>query len=100
MRVVLSVVLALPLAFAACKSSEPVAKKCEGCDKMKASNGWCDGCSKGFADGKEVKCKSCHAAMTGAGGWCESCNKGYMAGKETTHKCCAEAAAKGVPCPT
>jgi hypothetical protein len=86
---------------ASCQSTAGGAQKCEGCDKAKAANGWCDHCKMGFKpDGTTTKCKMCHSGATGQAVWCDGCKKGYAGGKATTCKGCFEQAKGGPKCAT
>ena len=53
-------------------------KGCTGCAKGKSGeSAWCDGCKKGFVDGKAVKCKTCFEHKANKGEECkdEACKK-------------------------
>ena len=79
--------------------AEKAGHSCEACTKGKAGEtAWCDGCKKGFVDGKETKCKACFEGKSGKNTWCEKCNKGYVDGKKTGCKGCYKAKSEGKAC--
>ena len=63
----------------AVEGAAPQAEKapCEACAKGKSGEAtWCESCSKGYVDGKAVKCKGCYKAKAAEGGEpCAACDK-------------------------
>lgn len=92
---------ALTVVGLSCSSTQNPSNQCSSCADAKAKNGWCDRCSMGFnPDGTTTRCKMCHAGANGQTVWCDGCKKGYVNGKSSSCKGCVDAAKSGGNCPT